>query len=92
MKERKLKKYFEEAGFYVGDGLKYGVDMLLYVDTPNKVHSKYAVLLDRRHTFLQIMAIQRVCTAARKTLVVVYEDSSGEMKLASVERFFGRQK
>lgn len=92
MQERELKKYFEEAGFYVGDGLKYGVDMLLYVDVPNKVHSKYAVLMDRRHTFLQIMAIQRVCTTARKTLVIVYKDSDGAVKLASVERFFNRQK
>eukprot|EP00866_Antonospora_locustae_P001999 jgi/Antlo1/1999/1575 len=92
MKERELRKYFEEAGFYVGDGLKYGVDMLLYVDAPSKVHSKYAVLIDRRHTFLQIMAIQRVCTAARKTLVIAYKDSRGAMKLASVERFFNRQK
>lgn len=92
MMERELKKYFEEAGFYVSDGLKYGVDMLLYVDVPSKVHSKYAVLVDRRHTFLQIMAVQRVCTAARKTLVIAYKDSGGTMKLASVERFCSRQK
>lgn len=86
MEEEKLRRYFKAGGFYVGDGLKYGADLLLYTDSPEKVHSKYAVLICKNHTFLQIMAVQRVCSSARKELVVAYYDTERNVKLVSVKR------
>ena len=89
MDERSLRRYFEERGFHVGDGLKYGADLLLYTDSPNRVHSKYAVLIDRNHTFLQIIAAQRVCNSSKKILILASADSDGKIVLTSIERFTG---
>ncbi len=91
MEESLMRRHFEQQGFHVRDGLKYGVDLLLYTDAPEKVHSKYAVLVDRHHTFLQIMAIQRVCSSSRKVLVMARYDESGGVVLVSIERFVGRE-
>lgn len=89
--EEDLRRYFETNGFCVGDGLKYGADLLLYTDSPKKVHSKYAVLICRDHTFLQIMAAQRVCNSARKELIVAYSTSGKNFRLVSVKRLLTRQ-
>lgn len=67
-----LQRRFKEEGFVVNDGLKYGVDLLLYTDQPSKVHSKYGVLIDRDHTFLDLIGVQRTCSSAGKTLVVAF--------------------
>lgn len=66
-----LKSFFISKGFYVTDGLKYGVDYLLYTDLPSKVHSKYAVLLDRNQTLFDILSTQRVCLSVNKKLIFV---------------------
>ncbi|KAM0687906.1 tRNA-splicing endonuclease subunit Sen2, partial [Conglomerata obtusa] len=68
---KSLKIYFQDQGFVVKDGLKYGVDFLLYTDVVEKVHSKYAVMLNRNFTYLQIVSMQRLCTNVKKKLIVV---------------------
>ncbi|AFM97979.1 putative tRNA-intron endonuclease [Encephalitozoon hellem ATCC 50504] len=84
-KREVLKRMFEEEGFVVGDGLKYGVDLLLYTDKPSRVHSKYGILIDRRHSFLDIVGAQRTCTSVNKTLVVVFFEGC-KVRMMSVER------
>ncbi|ADM11225.1 tRNA-intron endonuclease [Encephalitozoon intestinalis ATCC 50506] len=84
-KRETLKRMFQEEGFVVGDGLKYGVDLLLYTDSPSKVHSKYGVLIDRKHSLLDIVGVQRTCTSVNKILIVVFFDGA-EVRMVSVER------
>lgn len=81
-----VKLYFENQGFIVKDGLKYGCDYVLYTDSPDKVHSKYTVLLDRNQNVLNLMAVQRVTHAIRKSLIFVWFENK-EIKHAKVERF-----
>jgi tRNA splicing endonuclease len=85
-----LRKYYKQEGFHIGDGLKYGVDLLLYTNIPAKIHSKYAILIDNSYTFLHIMAVQRVCNSAKKILILVYFDENDEFKMVKAERFLGR--
>lgn len=87
MDENELRSYFEGLGFHVKDGIKYGVDFLLYTDNPEKVHSKYAILINRNQKFLDIIAAQRVCHSTRKKLIFVYHDSDNKIKLVSIGRF-----
>lgn len=81
-----IKNHFTEKGFVLRSGIKYGVDFLLYTDAIEKVHSKYAVLLNRQHTFLGIMAVQRVCVSCRKELVLV-DYVYGEVVIMKVQRY-----
>ena len=85
-----LKKYFKSKGFYCGDGLKYGADILLYADHPNKIHSKYALLIENNQTYLQIMAVQRVCNSSKKVLLLVKFFEESQFKIVQIERFIGR--
>ncbi|KAM0674319.1 tRNA-splicing endonuclease subunit Sen2 [Gurleya vavrai] len=81
-----LKSYFTGQGFTVRDGLRYGVDFLLYTDDVEKVHSRYAVILNRNFTFLQILAIQRTCNSSRKECILA--DFFGDkIRLIKIERF-----
>lgn len=80
-----LRKRFEEDGFAVDDGLKYGVDLLLYTDAPSRVHSKYGVLIYRGHSFLDVIGAQRTCSSANKMLVVAFFDGEG-LELVCFER------
>lgn len=80
-----LRRRFEEQGFAVNDGLKYGVDLLLYTDAPERVHSKYGVLVDRGHLFLDLVGVQRTCASAGKVLVVAFFGEGG-VRLVSFER------
>lgn len=84
-KLQSIKHYFKEDGFIVHSGLKYGTDFLLYTDNINKVHSKYAVVLNRNYTYLNILAIQRVCTSNRKILILV-DYVCGEVVMMKIER------
>lgn len=81
-----LISYFESLGFFVSDGLKYGVDLLLYTDHPSKVHSKYAVLLERNHKMFDIVGIQRVCGSVNKELIFV-KNENGRPKFYKIQRF-----
>lgn len=82
----KVKKYFLEQNFIVRDGLKYGVDFLLYTEDVDTVHSRYGVILNRNFTYLQLLSIQRTCNTARKELVLV-EVIDNEIQCTLIERF-----
>lgn len=84
-KRNTLRQRFEEKGFVVHDGLKYGVDLLLYTDLPSRVHSKYGVLIYRNHNFLDLISAQRTCSSANKTLVVAFFEEK-EFRLVAFER------
>lgn len=84
-KINELKNYFEKQGYIIRDGLKYGTDILLYTENPNNVHSRYAVLLYRKQTFQQIIAVQRVCNSCKKELIIALVEN--DIKLYKVERF-----
>ncbi|KAL6122484.1 tRNA intron endonuclease [Nucleospora cyclopteri] len=74
-------------GFFINDGLKYGLDLLVYTEHPQKVHSKYGLLLyNEKITYREILAYQRVCTNSNKTLLIAFYDGR-EIKYKSVERF-----
>lgn len=81
-----LISHFESLGFFVSDGLKYGVDLLLYTDLPSKVHSKYAVLLERNHKIFDIVGIQRVCGSVNKELIFV-KIEDGKYNFYKIQRF-----
>jgi tRNA splicing endonuclease len=82
----RMKLKFINGGFHIRDGLKYGADLLLYTDDPSVVHSKYAFLLDDDYTFLQIIAVQRVCSSSGKELIVG-RMGDNDVILYSVDRF-----
>lgn len=85
-KLKSIKNHFISNGFVVKSGIKYGVDFLLYTDSVDKVHSKYAVILNRNFTFLQIIAVQRVCNSCRKELVLV-DYILGEVIYLKIDRY-----
>ncbi len=87
-KRKICKKYFSENGFYVSDGLKYGMDFLLYTDKPSNVHSKYGVIISRKSIKYQdLISYQRVCCSNNKELVIADLSENREVKLVRVLRF-----
>ncbi|OQS54074.1 hypothetical protein EHP00_1794 [Ecytonucleospora hepatopenaei] len=82
-----LCKYLKENDFYYTDGIKFGVDLLVYTDVPEKVHSKYGILLYNKNlTYQNILAVQRVCTNTNKELVIA-DIKNNRVKLIKIERF-----
>lgn len=86
-KKSVLIEHFKFLGFYVNDGIKYGIDFLLYTDDPSNVHSKYGVLIENNHSFFDLMSVQRICNSVKKELIVVVFKNSTQFELFSVERF-----
>lgn len=90
LKERLLtvvKKDLECTGFVYGDGIKYGLDLLIYTDEISKVHSKYGlVIFEKEMTYREIIAYQRICNSVNKILLLAVYDK-GEMTYVTVERF-----
>ncbi|KAH9411768.1 putative tRNA-intron endonuclease [Ordospora pajunii] len=80
-----LMNAFIKDGFVIGDGLKYGVDLLLYTDDPSKVHSRYGVLIDDGYSMQDIIGIQRTCASANKEMVLVFFAEDG-FEMVLVER------
>ncbi|EJW02793.1 hypothetical protein EDEG_02809 [Edhazardia aedis USNM 41457] len=90
-KVQKIKEEFERQGFVVGNGLKYGVDLILYTDEKDKVHSKYAVLLNRGQSFHQLISIQRICASVKKEFVLVDFRDDGDFIMHKFDRFYNPQ-
>ena len=38
-----VRRHFERKGYRVHSGLQFGCELVLYADTPDKVHSDFAV-------------------------------------------------
>ncbi|WUR02074.1 tRNA-intron endonuclease [Vairimorpha necatrix] len=86
-----LVSHFKSLGFQVQDGIKYGIDFLLYTDNPENVHSKYGVLVENGQSFFDLMSVQRVCNTVKKELIVVVFRNSTIFDIFSVERFLTTQ-
>jgi len=66
----KVKIHLESLGFVINDGIKYGLDLLAYTDSPSRVHSKYGVVVSDDLRLQQLVAYQRICTSNNKILLV----------------------
>lgn len=66
----KVKTHLESLGFFINDGIKYGMDLLAYTDSPSRVHSKYGVVVSDDLRLHQLVAYQRICTSNNKILLV----------------------
>lgn len=84
-----VRKHLLDRGFYLNDGIKYGLDFLVYTDHPDKVHSKYGLAVYNTMTFQQLVSYQRVCNSNNKALIIAFVDARDltNIKLVQCERF-----
>lgn len=90
MKREIVRKYLLEQGFYLNDGVKYGMDFLVYTDLPNKVHSKYGLIIHRKIKYQDLVSYQRVCSSNNKTLLIAFVSgaiNTFKIRFATCERF-----
>ncbi|GEQ72284.1 hypothetical protein JCM33374_g5971 [Metschnikowia sp. JCM 33374] len=71
--------HFRSMGWCVRSGIKFGCDMLLYKRGPPFMHAEYAILVipnngEEWTTWEDFMAIARVVSGVKKTLVLAYVD------------------
>ncbi|OBA24268.1 hypothetical protein METBIDRAFT_52286 [Metschnikowia bicuspidata var. bicuspidata NRRL YB-4993] len=71
--------HFRSMGWCVRSGIKFGCDMLLYKRGPPFMHAEYAILVipnngEEWTTWEDFMAVARVVSGVKKTLVLVYVD------------------
>lgn len=71
--------HFRSLGWCVRSGIKFGCDMLLYKRGPPFMHAEYALLVIPNNgtqwtTWDDFMAVARVVSGVKKTLVLVYVD------------------
>lgn len=85
-KRKVVEDYLIENGFYLNDGIKYGLDFLVYTDHPDKVHSKYGVVVDQMN-FKQLCSCQRICTSNNKILIVAIVNEDESIQLVQCKRF-----
>lgn len=90
-KKSTLISYFKSQGFYINDGIKYGIDFLIYTDDSSKVHSKYGILIENNHSFFDLMSVQRVCNSVNKELIVVVFKGYNTFELYKVDRFINNK-
>lgn len=87
VKREIVREFLEKKGFYLNDGIKYGLDFLVYTDTPNKVHSKYGLLVVEDINFQLLVAYQRICNANNKILILATINEQEEVQFHSCTRF-----
>lgn len=66
--QRTLTKLLPNAS--IRDGIKYGADFLVYLDSPDTVHSSFALSLDYPVSFKMLVALVRVSSSTKKDTVV----------------------
>lgn len=86
-----LKKYLIDEGFFVNDGIKYGLDFLAYTDNPDKVHSKYGLFVFNGESYQKLILYQRICRSNNKILLIAFVNHNGSIHLIEVERFTSDQ-
>lgn len=95
LKKEFLKEFLLKQGFYLNDGIKYGLDLLVYTDLPSIVHSKYGLIIDRDFTYQELVLLQRVCNSNNKILIVVVfigeNIDQSSMKFVQCERFLAQK-
>lgn len=90
MREKRLivKDYLLKQGFRINDGLKYGLDFLVYTDDPSAVHSKYGLIVfNSKCTYQQLVVYQRICNSNKKTFILAFVEYNNNVKLLQCERF-----
>ncbi|KAI4291693.1 hypothetical protein PAPHI01_0967 [Pancytospora philotis] len=86
-KRQACREHLLRAGFYVNDGIKYGLDFLVYTDSPDRVHSKYGVVVFCGMTYQQLVMHQRLCCSVNKSLIVAVVDGPDSIRLVQCDRF-----
>lgn len=87
-KRRLFREYSLGRGFFLTDGVRYGLDFLVYTDSPARVHSKYGVLIDTGISHQQLVAYQRICATNNKTFVLArVDEQTGEVAMTEYRRF-----
>ena len=87
LKRKKIKEFLLEKGFYLNDGIKYGLDFLVYTEHPDLVHSKYGLVVLDQMNFQQLIALQRICTSNNKTLIVAMVNEDDSITFIQNKRF-----
>lgn len=91
-----IKQHLIKKGFYLNDGIKYGLDYLVYTDLPDNVHSKYGLIVKSDMTFQTLIMHQRICNSNNKILIIAdvekESDNEYEIKFIKCIRFFQKQK
>ncbi|ORD95233.1 hypothetical protein A0H76_1118 [Hepatospora eriocheir] len=83
-----VKDWIKSNNLYYTDGIKYGMDLLLYLDDPDKVHSTYGLIIyNEQITYEYLIALQRVCASCKKVLLIVKVGENEELEFLSVKRF-----
>ncbi|SAM09312.1 hypothetical protein [Absidia glauca] len=91
--------YYRSQGWTPKDGLKFGVDFVLYQLGPIYRHAEFAVLVIPTHekqqpyTWTQLLGLNRVCNQVKKTLVLCYvtPPQSNPWKLSDLDQCTVRQ-
>ncbi|TBU10133.1 putative tRNA-intron endonuclease [Hamiltosporidium tvaerminnensis] len=78
-----LFKKLQNDGYTISDGIKYGVDILVYTGNIDEYHAKYAILFFDEQCIKDIVSVQRICSSVGKILVLVDES----FNFYEVERF-----
>ncbi|TBU11254.1 putative tRNA-intron endonuclease [Hamiltosporidium tvaerminnensis] len=66
-------KKLQNDGYTISDGIKYGVDILVYTGNIDEYHAKYAILFFDEQCIKDIVSVQRICSSVGKILVLVDE-------------------
>ena len=70
-----VRTHFLNKGYIVHSGLQFGVELVLYTDSPDKVHSDFCIRIvdndDGRLDWRNIQTLVRMVTDVKKTLIVV---------------------
>ena len=83
---RIFAEYARGQGMHVNDGIKYGLDFLVYTDDPSRVHSKYGVLIHREMTYQALVCYQRICSSNNKKLLIVRVGEDRRVAMEVYER------
>lgn len=82
--------HYRSLGWCVRSGIKFGCDMVLYKRGPPFMHAEYAVkwIVNGREwtTWEDFMALARVVSGVKKTLVLVYVDVPDATEFARLTR------
>jgi tRNA splicing endonuclease len=90
-KRKIVRAWILDRGFHVRDGMKYGLDYLVYTDDPRLVHSKYGVLVDHGTDYASLVLAQRVCNSTNKILLVGLVDEDKTVRFIVCKRFLERR-
>lgn len=68
------RQHFSRKGYRVHSGLQFGCELVLYADSPGRVHSDFCVHVvppDSRVNWMQIQTLARSMSTLHKQLVIV---------------------